>query len=720
MTDTVNETSFFSSVTRRRFLGGAAGALVIFSLESASSGVIGKAMAAIAPGATPTTLTGWITVNSDNSVTIGFGGAEMGQGIATGLCQAAAEELFVSWPQVNYAPSPNSAAFISAGSYGVRGNYDAMRKAGAQAREMLLQAAANRWSVSRTNVTVKDGVVTNTITSATLTYAQLTAAAAVLTPPSSPTLTDPANFRLIGKTLPRLDLPGKVNGSAVFGIDVQVPGMVFAAVKNAPVPGGTVKTMPTTLPTGATSLVNLGNAVAAVATNSWAAMQAASAASVTWNTPATASSMTSATIATQAATLMTSGVPGTPLTENVGTAGAAFTAAAVKVEQTYSVPYLAHVCMEVPNCTVSITPTSAEVWVPTQAVSWVVGTVTSLTGLPASAVTVHPTLLGGGFGRKIEQDYVAHAVKVGMAVGKPVKLMWSREEDFGHDQYRPTGLVRMRVGLDGSGNVSAYQARVVTPSPLFQRGWMSATGNDNTDGAVGTVYAAAIPNRLVEYVLNKAPVPVGFVRSVGESINVFAVESAIDEAALASGQDPLAFRQRLLAGNPRALAVLNAAANGLGWSTPPAAGFARGLAISNGFGSITALAAEVTKDALGNLVISRLSAAIDCGMAVNPGQVEAQIQGGLIQGVASALWQQTTFSSGKASSRNFNNNRVARMRDVGPITVTLIQSGAAIGGVGEAGVPLPAPALANAWAALTGTRLRSLPMFPAANTMGGS
>lgn len=709
--------SLFGSVTRRRFLGGATGALVIFALESAPTRMMAAAMAATkAPVAG--SVTGWIAVNTDNTVTVSFGGAEMGQGIATGLAQAAAEELMVAWSQVTFAASPNSASYITGGSWGVRANYGKMRTAGAQAREMLCTAAATQWGVARSGVTVANGVITNTATGATLTYAQVAAAAAALTPPASPTLTDPANFRLIGKTMPRLDLPGKVNGAAQFGIDVMLPGMVFAAVKNAPAPGGTVKTMPTTLPSGVTNLVNLGDSVAAVATNSWAAMQGASSASVIWNTPTTASALTSSTMLADATNLMATGTPGSPLADSVGSATTAYASAAIKVERTYSVPFLPHVMMEVPNCTVRITATTAEVWAPTQAVNWVINTVTAITGLPASAVTVYPTLLGGGFGRKIEQDYIAQAVKVGKAIGKPVKVMWSREEDFGHDQYRPSGLVRVRLGVD-SGTVTSSQFRIVTPSPLFQRGWMGATGNDNVDGAADNPYRDAIPNRQVEYVLQRTSVPTGFWRSVGESINVFALESAIDEAALAAGIDPLVFRQRLLSSNPRALTVLNTAAAGLGWSTPAAAGFGRGLAISCGFGSITALAVEVAKDSLGAIKVTRASAAIDCGLAVNPGQVESQIQGGLIQGFASALWQQTTFSSGRASTRNFSNNRLMRMRDTPAITVAVISSGGPIGGVGETAVPVAAPALANAWASLTGTRLRSLPMFPTANSMGG-
>ncbi|CAB4880725.1 unannotated protein [freshwater metagenome] len=707
-------TSTSLSVGRRGFLGGGVGALLVFALDGSPVGSMAKALAASAPSGAA--VTGWITVNTDNTVTIGFGGAEMGQGIMTGLAQAVAEELMVDWAQVRTQAAPASQSYITGGSYGVRGNFHSMRLAGAQAREMLLGAAAAQWSVPTASCTAAHGVVTNNVTAATLTYAQLASAAAGITPPSSPPLTDPSKFRIVGTTAKRTDLPGKVNGSAVFGIDVRIPGMVFAAIKNCPTIGGTLKVTPA-VPTGALAVVPLGNAVAVVATNTWAAMNAAANMSVSWNTPANASQLTSSTILAQANTLMASGTPGFPLAEQVGDAPGAFAAATTKIDATYQLPYLAHVCMEVPNCTVSITGSTAEIWAPTQAPGWVVGTAAAITGLPAASITVHPTLLGGGLGRKIEQDYIAQAVKVAKAVGKPVQLVWSREEDFGHDQYRPMGLVRVRLGLDGSGTPTSYAARTVAPSPLFQRGWMGPSGNDNVEGATHLPYA--LPNRLVEYVRHPAAVPVGFWRSVGNSINTFAVESAIDEAALAIGADPLAFRQSLLVGDPRTLAVLNAAASMIGWATPPAAGVARGLAVSNGFGSIVALAIEVSQPVLGAIKVNRVACAVDCGLAVNPGQVEGQMQGGIIHGLTASLWGQTTFSSGRASSRNFSNTRMLKMSETPAITVQIIQSGMAfLGGVGEVAVPAVAPALANAYAKLTGTRVRTLPFFPGAS-MGG-
>lgn len=705
-----------SGVSRRAFLGGGATIVAMFALDSVPGSKMTQALAATVPaevGGAP--LNGWVAVNADNSVTIAFGGAEMGQGILTGLAQAAAEELMVSWGQVRTEVAPTSQSYLTGGSFGIRANFRKMRVAGAQAREVLVAAAASAWGIEPSGCSVADGIITRTTTGESVTFAQMAKKASVLTPPVSPTLRDPSKFTTVGRSMKRLDIPSKVDGSAIFGIDVRVPGMVYAAVKHCPTVGGTLARTPAT-PAGAMAVVPLGNAVAVVASNTWAAFRAASSLAVSWKLPPTASQLTSATITSQARSLMASGTAGSPAAEVLGDASSAFASAKTKIDATYELPYLPHVCMEVLNCTANVTATSCEVWVPTQAASWVLGTAMAITGLPASAITVHPTLLGGGLGRKIEQDYVSQAITVSKAVGKPVKLTWRREEDLAQDQYRPMGLVRVRLGADGSGLLTSYASRIVAPSPLFQRGWMAPTGNDNVDGAEDLPYE--IPNRLVEYVRHPAAVPVGFWRSVGNSINAFAVESALDEMAAALKQDPLAFRRRLLASDQRTLAVLERAASDIGWSSTPARGVARGLALSNGFGSIVAMAVEVSQPTPGVMKVLRVACAVDCGLAVNPGQVESQMQGGIIQGISSAFWGQTTFSKGVASSRNFSNTRMLLMKETPAITVSIIPSGLEnLGGIGEVAVPPMAPALANAWFRLTGVRLRSQPFFPAANRM---
>lgn len=702
-----------SGFSRRSFMAGSAGAVLAFTLESSMPGSVAQASGAA------TKIGGNLTINADNTVTVAFGGAEMGQGIMTGLAQCVAEELMVNWTQVKTESAPWAQSYITGGSFGVRANFLAMRTAGAQARDMLIAAAATSMGVAPSSCSASAGVISNTVNSQTRTYASVAAAAALLTPPASPALTPKANWRIIGTRANRTDIRGKVDGSAIFGLDVQVPGMVYAAVRHSPAIGGTLAATPK-LPAGATHVINLGNAVAVVAANSWipldyCAIGISSTSStwrdgIKWTAPAGAAAMTSAAILTTANTLMASGTPGTPLPENIGTAAATYTAAPKKFEGTYQVPFLPHVMMEVPNCTVSLSANSAEVWVPTQAAGWVAATVSSLTGIPAANVTVHITLLGGGFGRKIEQDFVAEAVKVAKVVGKPVKLFWPRDEDFSHDQYRPFGLIRVRLGMNASGTPTSFQARNVSVSPLFQRGWIGATGNDNVDGLVGTPYN--IPNKLVEFVRHPSTIPVGFWRSVGESMNCFAVESAIDEAALVAGQDPVAFRRALLAGKTRELAVLNAAASMIGWDAGAPTGHAYGIALATGFGSLACLAVEVSQPVAGSLTIHRACMAVDPGMAVNPTQVEAQMQGGIIQGLTSSLWGKTTFTNGKASTSNFNNVRLMKMSEAPAIQVQIIESGAEfLGGIGEVAVPPVAPALANAYARLNGTRVRTLPFF---------
>lgn len=716
MTRTDSTAASGSGFTRRAFLGGGATLIAAFALDAVPGSKMVRALAAsTSSDPAGATLNGWIAVNADNSIVIAFGGAEMGQGILTGLAQAAAEELRVDWSQIRTQVAPTSLSYLTGGSFGIRANFRKMRIAGAQARESLLSAAAANWGIPVSECSVTDGVVTNTRSGVSMTYAQLATAAAAIAPSASPQLTDPSDFRVVGRSASRLDLPSKVDGSAVFGIDVQVPGMVHATVRHCPTIGGTLAKTPP-VPAGAIAVVPLGTAVAVVASNTWAAFRAANALKVSWTIPSTASQLTSSTISSQARSLMSSGVAGSPEAERLGDAPGAFAGSATKVEATYELPYLPHVCMEVLNCTASVTPTSCEVWVPTQAASWVQATAKAITGLEPSAITVHPTLLGGGLGRKIEQDYVAQAITVSKAIGRPVKLTWRREEDLAHDQYRPMGLVRVRLGADAGGRVTSFASRVVAPSPLFQRGWMAPTGNDNVEGAEGLPYA--IPNRLVEQVRHPAAVPVGFWRSVGNSINCFAVESAIDEMSSALRKDPVAFRRGLLTEDARTLAVLDRAAADIGWSRSPGAGVARGIAISNGFGSIVAMAVEVSQPTAGVMKVLRVACAVDCGLAVNPGQVVAQMEGGIIQGISSAFWGQTTFSKGVASSRNFSNTRLLLMKETPTITVSIIPSGLDnLGGIGEVAVPPMAPALANAWFRLTGARMRTLPFFPAANRM---
>lgn len=670
--------------------------------------------------ATPTgAIAGWITIGTDESVTIQIGAQDMGQGILSSLAQVAASELSVDWTKVLAQHAPANQQYANAmtggqftgGSTSMRGFFTKMQSVGAGVREMLKQAAADSWGVPVSSVTALNGAVT--YGSKSLTYGQLAPAAAKLQMPASPPIL--GSSPLIGSSPPRLDIPSKLDGSAVFGIDVRVPGMLHAAIRQCPTIGGTLPAgyVPPKI-TGVT-FVPLGNAVAAVADTTWGARKAANGLSISWVLPSNAAEMDSAAISAKAADLMANGAAAQA--ESVGTAKTAIAGAAKKLSATYSLPYLAHACMEPLCCTASVTSTGCEVWAPTQAPGSVAATAASITGFSADSIKVHATFMGGGLGRKFEMDYVIHAIKTSKALLKPVKVTWMREEDFSHDQYRPMALIRVDAGLDASGNVVGWANRIVSPSILYQRGWIGPTAVDgqSVDGAISLDYAFG--SRLVEYVRHTSPVPAGFWRSVGHSLNAFSVESAIDELALLAGQDPLAFRQKLLANNPKGLAVLNAAAQLAGWSTKPASGRARGIAYSVGFGSIVAQVAEISKTTTG-VKVHKISCAIDCGRAINPDQVIAQMQGGIVHGLSAALWGNVKFTKGVSSVRNFSNYRMARIKDMPQISVTIVNSGGALGGVGEPGVPPVAPAIANAYAKLTGTRIRTLPMFPAEATMG--
>lgn len=745
MTDQLTNDFDVPAFSRRTFMAGSAGALFVFTLQSGMKPGIARA------AGMPTAVNGTIAIDDANNIVVTYPIAEMGQGTMTGLAQCVAEEMVADWAKVKTVAADWAHSGFTGGSMGLRTNWMTMRTSGAKALDMLRQAAADSFGVSASDAGLQpNGRNQFAYNGATRDYKDLVAAAATKAPTASPTLVPQANWRIMGSSKARLDIPSKVDGSAVFGMDVQLPNMLYAAVRQSPVIGGTIGTTPST-PTGATAVFRLAQlrttstytAVAVVADNSWLPINfcskcsnetsAASTwrSSLKWTSPAGASAMTSTTIRTAAANLLAATTI-TQTAEDIGTAAATFAAAAKQVDATYEIPYLAHVMMEVPNCTVRLAAdlSTIEVWAPTQNpgpyTNGAVATIKdrlSRAGLtvPDSGITVNPTLVGGGFGRKFDHDFLDHAVQVAIGlrakgINRPVKLYWPRTEDFSHDQYRPMALMRVRVGMDSSGTPTAYFLRHVSQSPLKQRGLFFGAEGDNVDGAIDTAYA--IPNKRVEYArLDSVTVPVGWWRSVGESMNVFAVESAIDEAAALAGVDPLTFRQRMLTGRNDILAVLNSAANMIDWTTP-VAGRGKGIALSTGFGSLAAVAAEVSDPGTGVMRIERLAICVDPGVAINPNQVRAQMEGGLIMGISSARWGKVTFASGVASATNFGSGvQVAKFADVPPISVDILQSGArdsnGAGGVGEVGVPAVAPALANAWARLKGEaagRKRTLPL----------
>lgn len=705
------------SLSRRRFLEASAaatgGLLLTVSLPASSRAA-----------ASASAVTAWVRIGTDESVTILIGAAEMGQGVLTGLPQILAEELMVDWTKVKaeHAPvdpvfnSPFFHAQATGGSTSVRAYFQVMRVAGAAAREMLIAAASQRLGVPAANLRAASGVVWVNGTSTGLTYGQLAPLAATLTPPTDPPLTPSDRYRLIGRSMPRTDLGGKVDGSAQFGIDTRLPNMVYAAIKHGPKFGATLAATPAT-PAGALALVPLGDAFAVVATNTWNAFRLANQVQATWTVPTSSAQIDSAVITSTAQTLMANGP--VAVAERVSDAPAAFAGAARVLEWTYDLPYLAHGCLEPLNCTASVTANACEVWAPTQAITGAAAVAAQVTGLPPSAITVHTTFLGGGLGRKGEQDFVRQAVRIAKAVGRPVKLTWSREEDFTRDFYRPMALSRIRVALDASGQVLGWANRLVSPSILISRAPAAvANGIDSqaTEGATALPYQLGA--RLIEYAMVPGGPPVGFWRSVGHSLNAFATESAIDELAAELKVDPVAFRLRLLANDPRSANVLKAAADLIGWGAAPPAGSARGVALHASFNTIVAQIAEISLVG-GAVRVNRIACAVDCGLAINPDNVEAQIQSGIVHGLSAALWGRIGFNRGAADTRNFNAYRLLRLREMPQVLVKIINSGEALGGIGEPGVPPVAPAIANAYATLTGKRLRSLPLFPGARAAGG-
>ncbi len=726
-----------SSVSRRAVIGASATAVVV-PFAVSFTGVPGvtntSSTATVSTGATappPVALGAYLKIDSLDVVTVAIGATEMGQGIMSGLAQLVAEELMLDWTQVRTEHAPASAASpnpyanplfhmqLTGGSTSMRGWYTPLRQAAAIARDMLLAAAEKQkpgggWTL------VQGGKASNG--AVTLLFSDLVATAATLTPPTTATPSSTRN--VIGKKVVRTDIPAKVDGSAVFGIDVKVPGMVYASVVHCPTLGGTVASLPAT-PSGAVALVNLGNAVGVVAGDTWSAMNLANSltSKVKWTLPLNLATRDSAAIDAVAQGLATSTTVTPRVYETSGAVDPAtsLSTATKKIDATYNLPYLAHGCMEVLNCTASVTATACEIWAPTQGQAMCLATAQALTGLPASAITIHTTFLGGGLGRKIEQDFISQAIQIAQKVGKPVKLTWSRKQDFQNDKYRPCATIRVQAGLDSTGAFAALLYRNVSPSINIQRNTKPGNNPEDTGavaGATGLPYAIA--NRRIEFVPNLADIPLGYWRSVGESYNTFAVESAMDELALAAGQDPMAFRRGLVPAGSRPAAVLDELNRISGWSTLSLpTGTARGMAFLSGFGSFIAMSAEVSKTSTGQMKVSKVFCAIDCGVAVNPDSIEAQIQGGIAHGLSAALWGQVTFANGVPNVTNFNNYRVLRRGEMPVVTVSIIQSTAAPGGVGETGVPCVAPAIANAWAKLTGSRVRTLPFYPGATMSEG-
>jgi isoquinoline 1-oxidoreductase beta subunit len=665
---------------------------------------------------------GWVHIGSDGIVTITVDKSEMGQGVNTSYPMLVAEELDADLASVRVGATPENPAgwtrrMGTGGSSSVRSSYDTLRKAGATARGMLVAAAAQQWGVDASACRTEKGAVIHTATGRTLGYGALASRAAALPVPSDPPLKNPADFRILGTRVRRFDTPAKVNGTARFGIDTRVPGMLYASIERSPAFGGSVshvddsraRAMP-----GVKRVVQLAavrsarseNAVAVVADSYWHALAARRALHIEWNDGPNGS-LDSAAIHARLAQLAEN--PGIPA-RTEGDAGAAMKGAARTIEAVYEVPYLAHATMEPMNCTAHVRADGCDVWAPTQGQSGTQQVAAEVAGLKPEQVRVYTTYLGGGFGRRSETDFVAEAVQLSRVMGVPVQVMDTREDDVRHDFYRPTTYNRFSAGFDAGGRVVAWTHRIVGASIATSKGRPPRDGIDGSlvEGAANVPYE--IPNILVEQTIADLPIPLGYWRSVGSSHNAYLTECFVDEVARAAGKDPYEFRRALLAGHARHLGVLELAAEKAGWGTPLPAGRTRGIAVAESFGSYVAEVAEVSLDGNGVPRVHRVVCAVDCGPIVNPDTIEAQMQSGIVYGLTAALYGDITIDRGRVRQGNFNDYPMLRMKEMPAVEVYIVPSTEKQGGIGEPGTPPIAPAVCNAIFAATGKPVRGLPI----------
>jgi isoquinoline 1-oxidoreductase beta subunit len=642
----------------------------------------------------------WIHLAPDDSVTLMLASSEMGQGSMTAIPMLLAEELEADWSKVKVAPAPVHPDFnnpltnqqLTGGSTAVRGYWEPLRRVGAQTRELLVAAAAKTWGVAAGDCRARNSEVLHTPSGRRLRYGALLGTAAKLAPPANAPLKDPKDFRLIGKTVARLDSPDKVNGRAVFGCDVRVPGMRTAVVARCPVFGGKPRRYDAAAALavpGVRQVVAISSGVAVVADNFRAAERGRAALAMQWDFGPNAG-LDSATIT---ARLRAATDRKGKADRNDGDAERALAGAGRVIEARYETPYVAHMCMEPMNCTAHVRSDGCDVWVPTQAQTGAQATAAEITGLPKSKVRIHTTLLGGGFGRRLQQDFVTEAVELSKAIGAPVQVLWTREDDMQHDFYRPANCTRLRAALDAGGLPAAW--------------WQRLAGPRRSLGGVLIPYS--IPNLRVESVEEDPGVPTGAWRSVGASQNAFAVECFIDELAHAAGQDPLAYRLKLLANAPRHRAALQLAADRADWNRRLPAGHGCGIAVYESFAGWAAHVVEVSV-VRGVLRVHRVVSAIDCGIAVHPDGVRAQNESAITMALTAALYGEITLKNGRVEQGNFNNQPLLRIDELPQIETHLVPSTAPPGGVGEPGVPPLAPAVANAIFAATGKRLRQLPL----------
>ena len=702
-------------LSRRGFL--ATSAAVGGGLMLSLSLSIGRGDAATADEFAPNA---FIRIGSDGQVVLTMPYVEMGQGTYTSIPMLIAEELEVSLGQVKleHAP-PNEKLYANpllgvqatGNSNAMRGAWKPLRTAGATAREMLVEAAAKRWGVDAKTCRARDGEVIHAPTGRKLKYGELAADAAKMPVPANVSLKKPEEFKLIGTPAKRLDIAGKIDGSAVYGIDARPPGVKIATLAQSPVLGGKVKSVDDTAAKavkGVRQIVRLNDAVAVVADHMGAAKKGLEALKIEWD-----EGQNGALATTDIAKVLEQATLGSgAVAQNIGDADKAMADASIRVEAMYQLPFLAHATMEPMNCTVHVRKDECEIWLGTQAIARVQAMAAKAVGLPVEKVIVHNHLIGGGFGRRLEADGAIRAVEIAKQVDGPVKVVWTREEDIQHDAYRPYWFDRISAGLDAQGKPVAWKNHFAGSSVVARwlpPGFKDGLDGDSTEGAINLVYD--FPNLHVEYSrVEPKGVTTGFWRSVGPSHNVFVVESFVDEMAAAAKQDPVAYRRALLGKSPRAKAVLDLVAEKSGWGQPLPSGVGRGVSLQFVFGSYLAQIAEVEVSKDGNVRVRRVVCAMDCGTVINPNTVEAQLMSGITFGATAALYGEITLKNGRVEQTNFDTYQMIRMNEAPAIEVHVVKSSEPPGGVGETGTSGVVPAIANAIYAATGKRLRKMPV----------
>jgi isoquinoline 1-oxidoreductase beta subunit len=667
----------------------------------------------------------FIRIDNTGKTTLVMPQAEMGQGVYTAIAMILAEELDGEFSKVMIEHSPPSDKLygnpifgvqVTGNSNSIRAFWDKLRAAGATARMMLIEAAAQQWQVDPTSCTAADGKVTHAASNRTLSYGELADAAGKLPTPDKPRLKDPKDFTLIGKPLKRFDTPNKSNGKTVYGIDAMVPDMKFATLAQCPVLGGKLQHVDDSaakkIP-GVRQVVVLDDLVAVVGEHMWAAWQGLDALKVTWDEGPNAK-ISSVDIWNE---LRAASKKDGVVAKSEGDVEKGLTQGE-PFDADYELPFLAHATLEPQNCTVRLTPGACEIWTGTQVQTRAQEYAAKAAGIPIDKVVVYNHYIGGGFGRRLEADMVSSAVRIAKEVSTPVKVVWTREEDMQHDVYRPAYRDTISASLS-NGKIIAWKYKVTGSSVMarwFPAAFHDGIDSDAVDSAVDMPYDIA--NKRVEYVRAEPPaVTTGFWRGVGPNNNVFAIESCMDELARKANMDPVVFRLGMLDGTPRLKAALKLAAEKSGWGSSLPARVGRGVSVQPSFGSFIATVVEAEVDDVGGVHLRRVTCAVDTGIAVNPDTIMAQLQGGLIFGLTAALWGEVTIEKGRVQQSNFNNYRMLRIDETPPIDVHVIKSGESPGGIGETGATAGPPALRNAIYAATGVPLRRLPIDRAAIAM---